>query len=61
MVFSQQDDSQKLLQTLARLDIPSDDLSSDDAVLAAISDAALLYELIADARAILKPRREFLR
>lgn len=54
MTFNQIDACAKLVQTLARLEIPEEHNSEDDAILQAIEDADALYGLIEEAREILK-------
>jgi hypothetical protein len=58
MTFDQQASMQRLIETLARMDLPGDlDVPvPDDEISRAIDDAQALYDLIAQAREILKQR-----
>jgi Tfp pilus assembly ATPase PilU len=65
MTFNQQDAMAKLLQTIARMDRPSDlanianlppDQRADAIVQRAVDDALALYDIIEEARAILKQK-----
>jgi len=56
MTFNQQDQMQKLIETLARMDVPADrpDAEYEDEMARAIDDATALYDLIEQAREILR-------
>lgn len=69
MTFNQQTEMQKLIETLARMDTPYDNMEHDtednrESIAADLddetlcSDAQALYALIEDARAILKGGRD---
>jgi hypothetical protein len=63
MTFTQQTEMQKLIQTLARMDLPTDNITDEDEaddIMADLdeerlsSDANALYDMILAARGILK-------
>jgi hypothetical protein len=54
--FDQQADMQRLIQFLARLELPEEISEECDPILVAIDDADRLYSMIKDAREILRSR-----
>jgi hypothetical protein len=55
--FDQQADMQRLIQFLARFELPEEIEGDNDPILTAIDDADRLYTMIKDAREILRSKR----